>query len=52
MHRWSDFALSVPELAAFGADRLLRPPADLATLTADGGARVHPVTPIVSATGY
>jgi hypothetical protein len=48
---WSDFALAVPELAAFGADRLLRPPAYLATVTGDGGARVHPVTPIVSSTG-
>ena len=48
---WSDFALAVPELAAFGAGRLLRPPAYLATLTNDGGPRVHPVTPIVSSTG-
>jgi hypothetical protein len=48
---WSDFALAVPELAAFGAERLLRPPAYLATVTGDGGARVHPVTPIVSSTG-
>ena len=48
---WSDFAKAVPELAAFGAGLLLRPPAYLATVTADGGARVHPVTPIVSSTG-
>jgi len=48
---WSDFALAVPELAAFGADRLLRPPAYLATVTDDGGVRVHPVTPILSSTG-
>jgi hypothetical protein len=48
---WSDFALAVPELAAFGAERLLRPPAYLATVTGDGGARVHPVTPILSSTG-
>jgi hypothetical protein len=48
---WSEFALAAPALAAFGADRLLRPPAYLATVTGDGGARVHPVTPIVSATG-
>ena len=48
---WSDFALAVPELAAYGADRLLHPPAYLATVTSDGGARVHPVTPIVSSTG-
>lgn len=51
MLRWSEFALAVPELAAFGAERLLRPPAYLATVTADGGARVHPVTPIVSPMG-
>ena len=51
MLRWSDFALAVPELAAFGADRLLHPPAYLATVTGNGGARVHPVTPIVSSTG-
>ena len=48
---WSEFALAVPELAAFGADRLRRAPAYLATVTDDGGARVHPVTPIVSARG-
>ena len=48
---WSDFALAVPELAAFGADRLLRPPAYLATMTADGWPRVHPVTPILSSAG-
>ena len=51
MLAWSDFALAVPELAAFGAGRLLRPPAYLATVTGDGGVRVHPVTPVVSATG-
>jgi hypothetical protein len=51
MVRWSDFALVAPELAAFGAERLLRPPAYLATVTVDGGARVHPVTPIVSSAG-
>ena len=48
---WSDFSLAVPALAAFGADRLLRPPAYLATVTVDGGVRVHPVTPILSSTG-
>lgn len=51
MFPWSDFALAVPELAAFGADRLLRPPAYLATVTSEGGPRLHPVTPIVSSTG-
>jgi len=48
---WSDFALAVPALAAFGAERLCRAPAYLATVTGDGGARVHPVTPIVSSAG-
>ena len=48
---WPAFALAAPELAAFGADRLLRPPSYLATVTGDGGVRVHPVTPILSATG-
>jgi hypothetical protein len=51
MLRWPEFAVAVPELAAFGAERLLRPPAYLATVTADGGARVHPVTPVVSPNG-
>ena len=51
MLSWSAFALAVPELAAFGAERLLRPPAYLATVTAGGGPRVHPVTPIVSPAG-
>ena len=37
MLAWSDFALAVPALAAFGAERLLRPPAYLATVTGDGG---------------
>lgn len=51
MLAWTDFAAAVPELAAFGAERFLRPPAYLATVAADGGARVHPVTPILSAAG-
>jgi hypothetical protein len=51
MVRWSDFARDVPELAAFGAELLLRAPAYLATVAADGGPRVHPVTPILSPSG-
>ena len=51
MLRWSDFARDVPELAAFGAERLLGGPAYLATVAADGLPRVHPVTPIVAPTG-
>jgi hypothetical protein len=49
--RWSEFAAAAPELAAFGAERLVGPPAYLATLAGDGGVRVHPVTPIVSEHG-
>ena len=51
MLTWSAFAAAVPDLAGFGAERLGRPPAYLATVTADGGPRVHPVTPIVAAGG-
>jgi hypothetical protein len=51
MVRWSDFARAVPELAAFGAERLLAGPAYLATVGADGLPRVHPVTPIVAPDG-
>jgi len=49
--RWSEFALAAPALAAFGADRLGRPPAYLATAAADGGVRVHPVTPVLTDDG-
>jgi Pyridoxamine 5'-phosphate oxidase len=49
--RWSDLAAAEPELAAFGAERLTRPPAYLATIRADGAPRVHPVTPIVTDEG-
>ena len=51
MVRWSDFARAVPELADFGAERLLAGPAYLATVGADGLPRVHPVTPIVGPDG-
>jgi tRNA-Thr(GGU) m(6)t(6)A37 methyltransferase TsaA len=44
---WGDFASSAPELAAFGADRLLAPPVYLATIRRTGTPRVHPVTPII-----
>lgn len=46
---WGAFAAAHPTLAAFGAERLNRAPAYLATVRADGRPRVHPVTPIVSA---
>lgn len=45
--RWADFAASAPELAAFGAERLGSAVAYIATVTADGMPRVHPVTPIL-----
>jgi hypothetical protein len=44
---WQDFAHAVPELAAFGEQRLKIGPAYLATVRADGAPRVHPVTPII-----
>jgi hypothetical protein len=48
---WSEFARAAPDLAAFGADRLLLPPAYLATLRSGGRPRVHPVTPVLTAKG-
>ncbi|MCL4258280.1 MAG: pyridoxamine 5'-phosphate oxidase family protein [Anaerolineales bacterium] len=45
--RWADFSASAPELAAFGAERLGSAVAYIATVTADGMPRVHPVTPIL-----
>jgi hypothetical protein len=44
---WGEFADAAPALAAFGAARLLEPPAYLATVRAAGQPRVHPVTPII-----
>ncbi len=48
---WGEFAKVEPELAAFGAGRLLIPPAYLATVRRNGAPRVHPVTPIITAEG-
>jgi hypothetical protein len=48
---WGEFAAAEPELAAFGAERLLLPPAYLATVRGSGDPRVHPVTPILTADG-
>ena len=48
---WSDFARAVPELAAFGAERMMAAPAYFATVAADGLPRVHPVTTIVAPRG-
>lgn len=49
--RWGEFATAEPELAAFGASRLLIPPAYLATVRRNGAPRVHPVTPILTTDG-
>jgi hypothetical protein len=48
---WGEFAAAEPELAAFGARLLLKPPAYLATVRANGEPRVHPVTPILTDDG-
>lgn len=47
MATWAEFAKQAPELAAFGEARFKKGVAYLGTLRADGGPRVHPVTPIV-----
>ena len=53
MATWDDLRASEPELAAAG-ERLLRPTGDgfafLATVSAAGGPRVHPVVPILAGT--
>lgn len=48
MARWGEFEARAPALAGFGAERLRFPPAYFATVQADGGPRVHPVTPIIA----
>lgn len=45
MAAWSDI---VPELAAFGHERIGAGPSYLATVDANGLPRVHPVTPFVA----
>ncbi len=47
MTSWKDFAQQAPELAAFGTARFQSGVAYLGTVRADGGPRVHPVTPII-----
>lgn len=47
MTSWTEFAQQAPELAAFGQARFQTGVAYLATVRADGGPRVHPVTPII-----
>jgi hypothetical protein len=44
---WSELQQGVPELAQFGQSRLDGRVAYLATITATGAPRVHPVTPIL-----
>jgi hypothetical protein len=48
---WGEFTELEPELARFGADRLIAAPAYLATVRRSGVPRVHPVTPIFTAVG-
>ncbi len=47
MTSWTEFAQQAPELAEFGKARFQSGVAYLGTLRADGGPRVHPVTPII-----
>jgi hypothetical protein len=47
MASWREFAQQAPELAAFGKSRFQSGVAYLGTVRADGGPRVHPVTPII-----
>lgn len=49
MSTWGQFEAAHPALAAFGAERLGRPPAYLGTVRSTGAPRVHPVTPVVGA---
>ena len=47
MTSWFEFTQRAPELATFGAAHFGSGVAYLATVRADGGPRVHPVTPIL-----
>jgi hypothetical protein len=51
MLTWEEFARQEHDLASFGAGRLAAAPAYLATIRATGAPRIHPVTPIIAATG-
>ncbi|MGC2241917.1 MAG: pyridoxamine 5'-phosphate oxidase [Acidimicrobiia bacterium] len=48
---WGEFATLEPDLARFGAERLIAAPAYLATIRRSGSPRVHPVTPILTDAG-
>jgi hypothetical protein len=45
---WQGLAASAEDLAAFGAERLHDKVAYLATVTVDGGPRLHPVRPVIT----
>lgn len=47
MISWQEFTQQAPQLAAFGQTRFQSGVAYLGTIRADGGPRVHPVTPII-----
>lgn len=47
MPTWKEFETQAPDIAAFGKARFESGVAYLGTLRADGGPRVHPVTPII-----
>lgn len=47
MTSWKTFAQQAPEFATFGKARFDSGVAYLGTVRADGGPRVHPVTPII-----
>jgi hypothetical protein len=47
MTSWAEFAQQAPEIAAYGKSRFGSEVGYLATIRADGGPRVHPVTPII-----
>jgi hypothetical protein len=47
MATWEEFSRQAADMAAFGQARFQSGVAYLGTLRADGGPRVHPVTPIL-----
>lgn len=47
MTTWQEFSQQAPALATFGKERFGGGVAYLGTVRADGGPRVHPVTPII-----
>lgn len=47
MTTWKEFSQQNPQMADFGKGRFQNGVAYLGTIRADGGPRVHPVTPII-----